>query len=192
MKEKSKLIALFGTSADPPTLGHYELLSGLSKIFPKVITWVSNNPFKKHRTSISMRVKLLQALVDEINIPNLNLKQEISSPWTIETLKGANQIWPDKEFIFIIGSDLTMQIKDWEKSSEILSNIQLGIVPRIGWPINELHIKYLQSLGALIQIIPLKIPATASSKIAKKNLLNEIPFGVSRIIIEEKLYNINS
>ena len=49
MKSKNNSIALFGTSADPPTLGHEALLSELTKIFPKVITWASDNPEKKHQ-----------------------------------------------------------------------------------------------------------------------------------------------
>ena len=49
MKDKINSIALFGTSADPPTLGHEALLSELTKIFPKVITWASDNPDKKNQ-----------------------------------------------------------------------------------------------------------------------------------------------
>ena len=49
MKDKINSIALFGTSADPPTLGHEALLTELTKIFPKVITWASDNPDKKHQ-----------------------------------------------------------------------------------------------------------------------------------------------
>ena len=46
MKFKNNSIALFGTSADPPTLGHEALLSELTKIFPKVITWASDTLIK--------------------------------------------------------------------------------------------------------------------------------------------------
>ena len=39
-----KSIALFGTSADPPTIGHKKILEELSKIYAFTIGYVSNNP----------------------------------------------------------------------------------------------------------------------------------------------------
>ena len=68
-------IALLGTSADPPTNGHQALLIGLCKLFPKVLTWASNNPGKKHEHSLNQRIELLNALVEKLSLPNLELKQ---------------------------------------------------------------------------------------------------------------------
>ena len=42
-----KRVALFGTSADPPTNGHKKILEELSKIYDLTISYVSNNPKKK-------------------------------------------------------------------------------------------------------------------------------------------------
>ncbi len=44
MSKHQGTIALFGTSADPPTCGHQALLEGLVAMFPKVATWASDNP----------------------------------------------------------------------------------------------------------------------------------------------------
>ena len=41
-------LALFGTSADPPTCGHQALLEGLLGLYPAVATWASTNPLKRH------------------------------------------------------------------------------------------------------------------------------------------------
>ena len=51
-----KSIALFGTSADPPTIGHKKILEELSKIYAFTISYVSNNPKKKHIEDISIPV----------------------------------------------------------------------------------------------------------------------------------------
>ena len=64
MNSKINSIALFGTSADPPTLGHQGLLKELIKIFPKVITWASDNPEKKHEIPLIKRTQLLKILVN--------------------------------------------------------------------------------------------------------------------------------
>ena len=50
-----KSIALFGTSADPPTIGHEKILEELSKIYAHTICYVSNNP-KKSIKRISQSV----------------------------------------------------------------------------------------------------------------------------------------
>jgi nicotinate-nucleotide adenylyltransferase len=61
-----KSIALFGTSADPPTIGHKKILEELSKIYSFTISYVSNNPKKKHIEDISIRSHLLKTLIDDI------------------------------------------------------------------------------------------------------------------------------
>ena len=113
-------IALFGTSADPPTYGHQALLNGLINIFPMVVTWASDNPMKSHGASLEKRKKLLDCLVNEINHPKLQLVQEISSPWTIQTLNLANAKWPDSKFIFVIGSDLIEHVPNWSNIKFVL------------------------------------------------------------------------
>ena len=119
MKAKINSIALFGTSADPPTLGHESLLGELIKIFPKVVTWASDNPDKKHQIPLLKRSELLRILVKKISNPKLELVQELSSPRTIHTLKKAFQLWPEASFSFVIGSDLAVQVPKWLNAKSI-------------------------------------------------------------------------
>ena len=42
-------IALFGTSADPPTAGHQKILRWLSEGYDRVAVWAADNPFKCHQ-----------------------------------------------------------------------------------------------------------------------------------------------
>ena len=58
-----KSIALFGTSADPPTIGHKKILEELSKIYAFTIGYVSNNPNKNHIEDISILSNLLRTLI---------------------------------------------------------------------------------------------------------------------------------
>ena len=59
---KKDPIVLFGTSADPPTLGHKKILEELSKIYSLIITYASDNPNKEHKENISIRRLLLKTL----------------------------------------------------------------------------------------------------------------------------------
>ena len=68
-----KSIALFGTSADPPTNGHKKILEELSSIYDLTISYVSNNPKKKHIEDISIRSHLLKTLINDLDNPKILL-----------------------------------------------------------------------------------------------------------------------
>ena len=84
-------IALLGTSADPPTLGHQALLEGLLGEFQRVVTWASDNPSKRHGAELKQRSDLLGCVVQTIGNPRLELAQDLSSPYAITTLERARQ-----------------------------------------------------------------------------------------------------
>jgi len=191
LKEGVDRIALLGTSADPPTSGHEALLKGLLRIFPKVVTWASNNPMKTHGASLQTRYTLLSALVKEINNPNLLLMQEISSPLTITTLERAKKYWPKTELFFVVGSDLAAHIPNWSQPKEFLRKARLAIAPRTGWPISQSQLEALHALGGEVEILPLKIPATASSQIRNNPSTSHIPASILPILIELNLYGLN-
>jgi len=155
-------IALFGTSADPPTCGHRALLEGLLTLFPLVATWASDNPLKQHGAPLEIRVQLLAALVAAIANPRLSLEQQLSSPWSIETLERAAQCWPDHERVFVVGSDLLPQIPHWRQADQLLANVRLAVAPRQGWPLRQDDLERLGQAGAKVELLPLQIPASAS------------------------------
>ncbi|KGG14795.1 MULTISPECIES: nicotinate-nucleotide adenylyltransferase [unclassified Prochlorococcus] len=184
-------IALLGTSADPPTTGHKALLMGLSNLFPKVITWASDNPAKEHKASLKQRHELLNILVKAIALPNIELKQELSSQWAIKTIDKAIECWPGKKLILIIGSDLINDLPNWFEAKNVLSKAQLGIVPRQGWPMSNTDLKPIYDLGGVIKILPLNIPDTASSDIHTQQLLSQIPKAILPILKQKNLYGIS-
>ncbi len=192
MKAIVSPIALLGTSADPPTYGHQALLKGLSELFPKVITWASDNPMKTHSASLSQRHRLLRALVKDLAIPHLEVRQELSNPKTIKTLETAHTAWPEAEIILIIGSDLAGQIPSWFQAKKVLTKARLAIAPREGWPLTKNSIKKLKNMGAMIDVLPLSIPATASSEVRDQLETTQIPKSILPIIIEENLYGLPS
>ena len=60
----ARSLALFGTSADPPTPGHRALLAGLARRYGHVATGASDNPCKQHGAPLTRRADLLQAVAD--------------------------------------------------------------------------------------------------------------------------------
>jgi nicotinate-nucleotide adenylyltransferase len=152
-----------GTSADPPTRGHRALLEGLLGLFPRVATWASDNPLKHHGAPLAARTALLQALVEAIGDPRLEVVPELSSPWTVETLARARQRWPEAEPVFVVGSDLLAQIPRWRAADAWLPGCRLAVAPRRGWPVAAADLEALERRGARLELLPLEIPASASS-----------------------------
>ena len=190
MKSKTNSIALFGTSADPPTLGHQALLRELTKIFPKVITWASDNPDKKHQISLIKRTQLLRILVRKISHPKLELVQELSSPRTIYTLKKALKIWPEASFSFVIGSDLAVEIPKWLNAKSILNKAKIAIAIRDGWPIRDKQIEEIKKLGGEIELLPFNIPQSSSTKFRERPQEGLVPSALVPTLIEENLYGL--
>jgi nicotinate-nucleotide adenylyltransferase len=156
-------IALLGTSADPPTHGHRALLEELLRHYPAVATWASDNPQKRHRAPLALRQALLAALVEAIGDPRLQLVQELSSPWTEETLARAGRLWPQRQPVFVVGSDLVDQIPRWRHASRWLPGCRLAVVPRRGWALAAGALERLRQLGAKPELLKLDVPASASS-----------------------------
>ena len=190
MKPKINSIALFGTSADPPTLGHQALLRELTKIFPKVITWASDNPDKNHQIPLIKRTQLLRILVKKISHPKLELVQELSSPRTIHTLQKAFQLWPEASFSFVIGSDLAVEIPKWLNPKSILNKAKIAIAIRDGWPISDQQIEEIKKLGGEIELLPFKIPESSSSKFREKLQEGLVPSELIPTLLEENLYGL--
>ena len=190
MKVKMNSIALFGTSADPPTLGHEALLSELTKIFPKVITWASDNPDKKHQIPLVKRTELLRILVKKISHPKLELVQELSSPRTIHTLKKGLKLWPEANFSFVIGSDLTVQVPNWLNAKSILNKATIAIAMRDGWPISDQQLEEIKKLGGEIDLLPFHIPESSSSKFRERPQEVLVPQELVPLLLEENLYGL--
>jgi nicotinate-nucleotide adenylyltransferase len=158
-------IALFGTSADPPTAGHRTILNWLSQHFEWVAVWASDNPFKSHQTSLEHRSAMLLLMIQEINSPrqNLCLYPELSSPRTLETVERAKSMWVKADFTMVIGSDLVEQLPRWYQVEHLLKQVKLLVVPRPNYPPEELDLWQLRRMGADVAIASLSAPDVSST-----------------------------
>lgn len=153
-------VALFGTSADPPTSGHQAILDWLSQRYDWVAVWAANNPFKAHQTSLAHRGMMLRLLIEEMKPPrhNVGFHPKLSSDRTLETVEKAKEIWGKDhniEFTLVIGSDLANQLPRWYKVEDLFRQVQLLIVPRPGYTLEETVLQQLEQLGAKAKIAAL-------------------------------------
>lgn len=187
----SQVVALLGTSADPPTLGHQRLLEQLLQRYPLVVTWASDNPAKQHGAPLELRAQMLTALVQQLHNPRLLHVQELSSPWAITTLERAAQRWPEAQLVFVVGSDLAADIPRWRQAAAVLQRSRLVVVPRGGWPLQPETTATLEHLGAQVEVLPLRVPATASSALRQQIDASQIPAAVWPLLREHNLYGLS-
>ena len=183
-------LALFGTSADPPTAGHRALLAGLADTYGQVATWASDNPFKQHGASLPQRAALLQRLVDDLADPRINLKQELSSPRALTTLERAETLWPGRELVFVVGGDLAAQVPRWYRADELLRRCRLAVVPRQGFTLEAGALETLRRLGGRPELLDLPIPATASSAVRAQPDPAQLPAAVWDELLKHNLYGL--
>ena len=184
-------IALLGTSADPPTRGHQVLLEGLLNRYDQVATWASDNPLKQHDAPLALRAMLLGQLVEQLQDQRLQLAQHLSSPYTLITLQRAAQHWPDRELVFVVGSDLAGQIPRWKQSDCWLPQCRLAIAPRQGWPVKDEHVQRLRELGGRVELLDLEVPATASSQLRRQPKQAQVPESVWPLLLQHNLYGLS-
>lgn len=159
-----KKIALFGTSADPPTIGHQTILHWLSQHYDRVVVWASDNPFKQQQTPLQCRNQMLQLVVDDLGLNNINLHPEFSDRYTLISVNKARQKWGEKlELSLVIGSDLLPQIHSWYCIAELLEQVKLLIVPRLGYDIDTADLANLNCLGGEYAIASLEVAEVSSS-----------------------------
>ena len=183
-----KSIALFGTSADPPTIGHKKILEELSKIYAFTISYVSNNPQKKHIEDISIRSHLLKTLIDDLDNPKILFNQNISSQWAVESIKKCKEIYKFNNLDFVIGSDLIKDIFYWKNFDKITDEVNFLVILREGYPVESNTLKMLETYRVKFKISTIKTPNISSSKFRLNFNFSKLPSSLIDIVKRNNLY----
>ena len=183
-----KRIALFGTSADPPTIGHKKILEELSKLYAFTISYVSNNPNKNHKEDISIRSHLLKTLIEDLDNPKILFNQSVSSQWALESIKKCKRIFEFNNIDFVIGSDLIKDIFYWKNFDEIIKEVSFFIILREGYPVESNTLKILETYKVKFTISTIKIPNISSSKFRLNFSYSNLPKSLIDIVKKNNLY----
>ena len=182
-------IALFGTSADPPTVGHLSIIRWLSKNYDHVAVWAADNPFKEHGASLSQRYDMLQLLVDELEQPNIILDEKLGDRRSLNTVNVAKEIWGEEaEYLLVIGSDLATQIPRWYRAKDLLAQVTLLIFPRKGYPIPPEALKQITGLKGQWQEANYTPPPVSSTEYRTDGQNHMIIEAIADYISQENLY----
>ncbi len=183
-----KRIALFGTSADPPTIGHKRILEELSKIYDFTIAYVSNNPNKNHKEDISIRGHLLKTLIEDLDDPKILFNQSVSSQWAVKSIKKCKRIYELNDLDFVIGSDLIKDIFYWKDFDKITHEVSFLVILREGYPVESNTLKMLETHKVNFKISTIKIPNISSSKLRSNFNYSNLPTSLIDIVKKNNLY----
>ena len=192
MKSKKRKIALFGTSADPPTSGHKKIIQELSKKYKLVITYASDNPSKNHTENLYFRSLLLEKLICDFNRQHIVFDQHLSSPWAITSIKRCKVKYSPDQIDFIIGSDLISEMFKWKNINQIINEVRLIIIPREGYPIEERNLLKIKEKNGNFEVSDLKIPKISSSMIRENSEHFGLPQSLTSIIKTHNLYDLKN
>jgi len=183
-----KSVALFGTSADPPTIGHEKILKELSKIYAFTIGYVSDNPNKKHKEDISIRSHLLKTLIENLDNPKILFNQSVSSKWALESIEKCKRIYELNNLDFVIGSDLIKDIFYWKNFDKITYEVSFLVILREGYPVESNTLKMLETYKVKFKISTIKIPETSSSNFRLNFNCSNLPTSLIDIVKSNNLY----
>ncbi|MFN9553178.1 MAG: nicotinate-nucleotide adenylyltransferase [Dolichospermum sp.] len=184
-------IALFGTSADPPTAGHLVILKWLSEHYDWVAVWAADNPLKSQQTLLSHRAVMLELLIKDINVSrqNIALEQDLSSWRTLETVEKAKLKWGEHiEYTLVIGADLVNQLPRWYHIQDLLQQVQLLVIPRPGYIIDNSSLENVKQMGAKIAIANLIGLDVSSTAFREQGDINTLTPPVVAYIHQQHLY----
>lgn len=184
-------IALFGTSADPPTAGHLVILKWLSEHYDWVAVWAADNPLKSQQTPLSHRAAMLELLIKDINVSkkNIALEQDLSSWRTLETVEKAKLKWGEHiEYTLVIGADLVNQLSRWYHIQDLLQQVQLLIIPRPGYIIDNSSLENVKQMGGKITIANLIGLDVSSTAFREQGDINTLTPPVVAYIHQQHLY----
>ena len=189
MKRNIQKVALFGTSADPPSNGHKKIIEELSKIYNLVISYASDNPYKKHSEDLYFRSLLLKTLINDFNNSKISFDQDLSSRWAISSIRKCKNKYNLNDIDFVIGSDLLDEIIVWKNINEIFKEANLLIIPRIDYPIKEKSLELIKDLHGKFKISLFQIPKISSSNIRRDINYAGLPKCLIPIIEKNNLYS---
>lgn len=181
-------IGLFGGSFDPPHNGHLTVANNIiTKKYCDLVWFVpcAQHPYQKDITSAAHRFKMIKTLSD-FSICTYELNKKTTS-YSIETLEYFQKLFPNDQFVWIIGSDQITDFKKWHRYQDILNNFQVLVYPRTGHPFNIM----LPGMEKLEHVENIDVSSTQVKKMLKEEKSIELLTTpeIIKYIKENNLYN---
>lgn len=139
-----KRTILFGGSFDPIHIGHSMMAQYVSQLPEGGEVWLMPgriNPLKAGfpPASPEHRVEMCRRTAEKCrNVSVCGIELELPEPsYTIDTLRHLSAMYPDREFILLIGTDNWLCFDRWKDHESILRQHRILLYPRPGYDIDR-------------------------------------------------------
>ena len=130
---KKKFVGLLGGTFDPPHEGHL-FISKFAKIKLDLseVWWIvtTTNPLKKNKVDYHERLKKVKQFLTNHRIKILEIQDLSKNIYTVDLLEYIFKKFPQKKFIWLMGSDSLVNFHLWRDWKKIFYNIPIAIFDR--------------------------------------------------------------
>ena len=140
-------IAFYGGSFDPVHRGHLAIAGRLTELFELdefVFIPAFHAPHKKRlepTPALDRYAMLCLTTNNEANMSVSKMEIEVPNrPYTVETLTRLNELLPDAQLFFVMGSDSWRDIRTWREWEKVLELTNHIVVTRPGFEISSDHV----------------------------------------------------
>ncbi|QDF67935.1 nicotinate (nicotinamide) nucleotide adenylyltransferase [Shewanella sp. SNU WT4] len=132
-------IALLGGTFDPIHLGHIQLALAAKSQLAVDEVWLLPNATPPHKpqpkANVQQRLAMLSLVCKqwpELNVCDYELKQA-GPNYTYLTLQGLHKLYPQHQWVFLMGMDSLVNLPLWRSWQELLTLCHIGVYQRPGW-----------------------------------------------------------
>jgi nicotinate-nucleotide adenylyltransferase len=131
------VIGLFGGSFDPAHEGHVHLTQEAIKQMGLDQVWwlvTPGNPLKARQPAPMVeRLARARQVMDHPRVVITDLESDLGTRTTAATIKALKAIYPDVQFVWLMGADNLVQFHKWDRWRDILRLVPVGVFARPGW-----------------------------------------------------------
>ncbi|NJN23586.1 MAG: nicotinate-nucleotide adenylyltransferase [Acaryochloridaceae cyanobacterium RL_2_7] len=186
----TQTIALFGTSADPPTIAHQAIIQWLSGQFDRVLIWAVDNPFKANQTPLHFRQQMMEILRDTMEIPvsNVYCMPELSDRRSLKSVLQVTAQWPNATLTLVVGADILPSLPDWYRIDDLVQRVSFLMVQRPDFEIDATQLEAVREMGGHIEVADFQGPKASSSEFRLHQTLALVPPSILSYLQEHPLY----
>lgn len=192
---------LFGGTFNPPHLGHVELARAALALPGTGELWMipSGEPVHKDTSGVlsSGEHRLAMCRLALEGLPGAVVRDtEVKSParnYSLLTVRKCKAEYPERRFVFLLGGDSVESFTSWYHYKELLREVPLLAVRRVGDRDFTGAVERLRSEGGDVRVLDADIPGISSTEVRGRISRGEpfaelLPPAVAEYIAANRLY----
>ncbi|GGE50010.1 nicotinate-nucleotide adenylyltransferase [Actibacterium pelagium] len=129
-------VGLLGGSFDPAHHGHVHIsLEAMKRFGLDQLWWLVSpgNPLKTHGPApLEQRMAHAREVMQHPRIKVTDIEAKIGTRYTAATLQRLQELYPQVNFIWLMGADNLAQLDQWDNWRWIMENVAVGVIARPG------------------------------------------------------------